>query len=241
MSKLPYMPVFFGDFLASTAGWDGEEQSLYLLLLCYQWASGPLPPDTKRLCRLTRFDPKLFARLWKTVGEKFIETEQGLINPRLEEHRTKAGSITDKRKSAGKNGAAAKWGETSGKTRAERLAVARQLATHSKEEWSALIKVCGDACVRCGIHAAELNGGVLCKDHITPIYQGGSDGIENIQPMCRECNSSKGPDCTDHRPNDWRERLAKRLADARQDACNPIQSNPNIGVRGLPRRGYEVS
>jgi 5-methylcytosine-specific restriction endonuclease McrA len=75
--------------------------------------------------------------------------------------------------------------------RKKRIAAARAKGTHSRDQWDQLKAEFGQRCVRCG--------GVpdaLCKDHIIPIYQGGSDAIENIQPVCRRCNSSKGPEDT---------------------------------------------
>lgn len=236
MTKLPYMPLYFGDFLSATTRWDGEQQALYLLLLCYQWAAGPLPVDPKELCRMIRYDWKYFSRLWPAVKGKFIETDEGLINQRLEEHREKSTKISNKRSASGKGGADSKWGtgdKTPGKTRSERLAYARSLGTHSDTEWKAMVEICDHRCVRCGAHKTELHGNSLCKDHIMPIYQGGSDGIDNIQPMCRNCNSSKGADSTDHRRSDWKERLTERLANVSQDACNPNQTKPDVRLRGL--------
>ena len=87
-----------------------------------------------------------------------------------------------------------------GKLRSERLAASRELATHSKREWFA-ISLLFPWCVRCGDREADLE-----KDHIIPICHGGSDGIENLQPLCGRCNSAK-MDMVDHRPADWRERM----------------------------------
>lgn len=103
--------------------------------------------------------------------------------------------------------------ERAARLRSERIAAARAKGTHTKAEWTALVDVLG-GCVRCGAGLDDLLG-APCKDHIVPVYQGGCDCIANIQPMCRQCNSSKGPDDTDHRPSirpDWSTLLADRLS-----------------------------
>lgn len=41
-------------------------------------------------------------------------------------------------------------------------------------------------CVRCGTHVA------LCADHIHPESLGGSTTLDNLQTLCKPCNSSKG-------------------------------------------------
>lgn len=70
-----------------------------------------------------------------------------------------------------------------------RLEIARSKGTHTDGQWASLLEEVGGRCVIC-----EAIPPSLSKDHITPIYQGGSDAIENIQPLCRACNSAKGPD-----------------------------------------------
>lgn len=79
--------------------------------------------------------------------------------------------------------------------RSLRMRAARLRGTHSDAEWEEMLRACDYRCVRCG---------GLCdprptKDHIIPIYLGGSDSIENLQPLCRECNAGKGTDTTDWR------------------------------------------
>ena len=84
--------------------------------------------------------------------------------------------------------------QTNSVLRRERLKKARELATHTKEEWDRMQQFFDYTCVKCGATNKK-----IVKDHITPIYQGGSDGIENLQPLCYSCNSSKGADNTDYR------------------------------------------
>ncbi len=76
-----------------------------------------------------------------------------------------------------------------GLIRAERLAAARAIGTHTKEEWSALHDLFG-RCVSCGVPYEYLNGNSATKDHIVPLCAGGCDCLANLQPVCRSCNSS---------------------------------------------------
>lgn len=59
------------------------------------------------------------------------------------------------------------------------------IGSHSFEEWSELKSSYGNVCAFCGSNEQ------LTKDHIIPLSKGGSDYIENIQPLCRSCNSRK--------------------------------------------------
>lgn len=69
---------------------------------------------------------------------------------------------------------------------------------HTWEEWLKLKEECGYACLRCGAREPIIS---LTADHVIPLRLGGSDGIGNIQPLCKPCNSSKHTDMTDYRPS----------------------------------------
>lgn len=59
------------------------------------------------------------------------------------------------------------------------------IGSHTIEQWNELINSYGNVCAFCGESAK------LTKDHIIPLSKGGTDYIENIQPLCRRCNSKK--------------------------------------------------
>jgi hypothetical protein len=61
--------------------------------------------------------------------------------------------------------------------------------THTFGEWEILKKQYGYTCPHCGKSEPEIK---LTEDHIIPLSKGGSDLIENIQPLCGTCNSIKG-------------------------------------------------
>ena len=70
--------------------------------------------------------------------------------------------------------------------------------THSEKEWEQLKQSYNYCCAKCGISEKELrvkwnktSFDKLTKDHIWPISKGGSDYINNIQPLCISCNAKK--------------------------------------------------
>lgn len=85
----------------------------------------------------------------------------------------------------------------SGKIRRERLREAKLKSNHTEKEWSDMLLFFDYTCARC---LGDFGCSVIHKDHIIPIYQGGSHGLNNIQPLCAFCNLSKGNEIIDWRP-----------------------------------------
>lgn len=75
--------------------------------------------------------------------------------------------------------------------------------SHTDAEWYALKQATGNKCLCCGAHESEKK---LTRDHVIPLIVGGTDNIDNIQPLCQQCNSRKAIYLIDYRE--------KGLADA---------------------------
>lgn len=69
--------------------------------------------------------------------------------------------------------------------------------SHTTAEWKAVLDRYNHTCLRCGKRAPEVK---LQRDHVIPVIVGGSNDIENIQPLCGPCNKWKGDKAIDYRP-----------------------------------------
>lgn len=63
------------------------------------------------------------------------------------------------------------------------------------EEWEALCFYYGNKCLACGRTDVKLT-----FDHVIPLDKGGSNSLNNAQPLCKSCNCSKGTKVIDYRP-----------------------------------------
>lgn len=87
------------------------------------------------------------------------------------------------------------WQREYAKGRGHYLRVIRRARTkgsvgsYTNQEWEELKAKCEFKCQMCGRHDLERK---LTVDHIIPVSKGGSSWIQNIQPLCKPCNSKKG-------------------------------------------------
>lgn len=71
-------------------------------------------------------------------------------------------------------------------------ATAKELGSHTYGEWELLKKQYNYTCPCCGLSEPfNQKSKYLTEDHIIPLSKGGSDLIENIQPLCLSCNIKK--------------------------------------------------
>lgn len=61
------------------------------------------------------------------------------------------------------------------------------------QQWQDLLERYNHQCLSCGTKDK------LSADHVTPLASGGSNSIDNIQPLCVDCNCKKGLRTTDYR------------------------------------------
>lgn len=74
------------------------------------------------------------------------------------------------------------------------------------EQWKAVLDFYEHTCLCCG------EQGKVTVDHVVPLARGGSNGIENLQPLCQSCNSRKNATTIDYRDPYLHEQLLEAMA-----------------------------
>lgn len=86
------------------------------------------------------------------------------------------------------------WDKDSFYRQRRRSLEANAEGSFTPREWKDLCKKYNNQCLKCG------KIGKMSVDHIIPLSKGGTNWISNIQPLCRNCNSSKRTETIDYRP-----------------------------------------
>ncbi len=107
----PAFQFYAADFDTATRSWLPEEVGVYMRLLCSQWINGTLPSDKKRLASIAGMSSSEFDDVWKTIGQKFHETDSGHVNKRLENVREEQRKYREKQQESGRKGAQKRWGK----------------------------------------------------------------------------------------------------------------------------------
>ncbi len=77
-----------------------------------------------------------------------------------------------------------------------RRSLERQAGEYTAREWQQLKKKYNYTCLCCGKREPDIK---LTADHVIPLSRGGSNTIDNIQPLCITCNKIKYIKKTDYR------------------------------------------
>ena len=107
MEKLPSMPFFTGDYLASAdvLMMTLAERGLYTHLLFRTWQDGRLKFDAKKLSVLCGCTAEEFTEIWPGIADKFkTDTEGRIYNAKVEAVRKKCVAIKKSRSEAGSKG-----------------------------------------------------------------------------------------------------------------------------------------
>lgn len=219
--KAPALQWYPGKALADTRRLSWKANGIYRTLLDtiwmqYQNEDCSIPDDDKFIAAEigASLDDWLEARkeiMWEH-RPLLISHGKRLFNNGLYKEKAKQVERSQEASEAGKVGAQKRWGlsdplllsASKKQTRAERLAGARIRGKHTFDEWRQLLDTYGHRCLKCGVPSTERK---LVKNRIVPFYKGGSDSIENLQPLCITCNSKKNGNEIDYK-KDAHERLA---------------------------------
>ncbi len=118
------------------------------------------------------------------------KAKMGIKNPMFGKASWNKGKIftLEELVSQGKSGITKIQGYNSFRARRRQIRKLKNGGFHTLAEWENLKAQYNWTCPCCNKSEPEIK---LTEDHIIPLKKGGSDNIENVQPLCRGCNSKK--------------------------------------------------
>ena len=104
--KYPWMPLFWGDFLANTMHLSAQEAGAYLFLIAHAWEhEGRIPAEHVRLARIAHVRHDRWKPVWQAL-EGFFESQAvgpvitGYHHKRVQIEIQRLGKISNNRKAA---------------------------------------------------------------------------------------------------------------------------------------------
>lgn len=164
---------------------EGAKKKEQMQFLCSSFAQ-----SLHRVCRA--FSREEQEAVNKILAEFFVFTPEGYSNPRADRE---IATRKDKAESK-KAGGYARWGKDPKEEKRKQRKLSKSIGSHTETEWKMILATYDHRCCKCGASMADTE---LTKDHIIPFVKGGSDSIDNIQPLCHPCNSGKGGTVKDYR------------------------------------------
>jgi uncharacterized protein YdaU (DUF1376 family) len=109
--KYPWMPLFWGDFLANTMHLSAQEAGAYLFLIAHAWEhNGEIPGDRVRLARIAHVRHDRWKDVWKVLEPFFVRnsvgtmitgpSDHGYHHERVTNELHRLGKISNNRKAA---------------------------------------------------------------------------------------------------------------------------------------------
>jgi uncharacterized protein YdaU (DUF1376 family) len=104
--KYPWMPLFWGDFLANTMHLSAQEAGAYLFLIAHAWEhDGKIPAEHVRLARIAHVRQDQWKKVWCALQEFFEIEAHGpsittITHGRVVNELDRLGKISNKRKDA---------------------------------------------------------------------------------------------------------------------------------------------
>jgi uncharacterized protein YdaU (DUF1376 family) len=104
--KYPWMPLFWGDFLANTMHLSAQEAGAYLFLIAHAWEhDGTIPGEKVRLARIAHVRQDQWNKVWCAL-QNFFEPKSivplidGYTHSRVLDELQRLGKISHKRREA---------------------------------------------------------------------------------------------------------------------------------------------